>query len=120
MAVEPHLRARLTGNDAEAVMFDLMQPLAAGRQLIGFGWETRRDEAGREGTLQPGNQIRLANHNCNFYQPKARVLLPLVSVMTHSDCVVASPGPPAKTSPRRPGSCSHLSSTVARMPPTAH
>jgi len=23
-----------------------------------------------------GNQIRLANHNCNFYRLKARVLLP--------------------------------------------
>ena len=29
-----------------------MQPLAVGGQLIGFGWETRRDEPGREGTLQ--------------------------------------------------------------------
>jgi len=36
-AVEPHLRASLAGNDAEAVVLDLMQPLAAGRQLIGFG-----------------------------------------------------------------------------------
>jgi len=51
-AVEPHLRAGLAGNDAEAVVLDLMQPLAAGEQFIGFGWETRRDEPGREGTLQ--------------------------------------------------------------------
>src|SRR5262249_10525226 len=51
-AVEPHLRAILAGNDAKAVMLDLMQPLAAGRQLIGFGWEARRDEPGRHGTLQ--------------------------------------------------------------------
>ena len=29
-----------------------MQPLAAGRQLVGFDWEARRDEPGREGTLQ--------------------------------------------------------------------
>jgi hypothetical protein len=29
-----------------------VQPLAAGRQLRGFGWEARRDEPGREGTLQ--------------------------------------------------------------------
>jgi|SRR5713226_1245517 hypothetical protein len=35
--------------NAEAVMLDLVQPLAAGRQLIGFGWEARRDEPGREG-----------------------------------------------------------------------
>ena len=47
-AVEPHLRVLLAGNDAEAVMLDFMQPLAAAGQLIGFGWETRRDEPGRE------------------------------------------------------------------------
>src|SRR5262249_1557314 len=51
-AVEPHLSAILSGNDAEAVVLDLVQPLAAGRQLIGFGWEMRRDEPGREGTLR--------------------------------------------------------------------
>jgi hypothetical protein len=33
-------------------VLDFVQPLAAGRQFIGFGWEARRDEAGREGTLQ--------------------------------------------------------------------
>ena len=42
-AVEPHVRASLAGNDAEAVVLDLMQPLAAGGQLIGFGWEARRE-----------------------------------------------------------------------------
>ena len=51
-AVEPHLRAVLAGDDAEAVMLDFMQPLAAGWQLVGFGWEARRDEPGRQGTLQ--------------------------------------------------------------------
>src|SRR5262249_15877983 len=51
-AVEPHPLAILAGNDAKAVMLDLMQPLAAGRQLVGFGGEARRDEAGRDGTLQ--------------------------------------------------------------------
>src|SRR5262249_12077016 len=63
---------------------------------FGFGWKARRDEPGREATLQHGNQIRLANHNCNFYRLKARVLLPSTPVMTHSVCVVANPGPPAK------------------------
>jgi hypothetical protein len=29
-----------------------VQPLAAGRQFIGFGWKTRDDEPGRQGTLQ--------------------------------------------------------------------
>jgi hypothetical protein len=39
--------AILAGNDAEAVMLDLVQPSVAGRQHIGFGWEARRDETGR-------------------------------------------------------------------------
>jgi hypothetical protein len=51
-AIEPHLRAILAGNDAEAVVLDFVQPLAAERQLLGFCWKARRDESGREGTLQ--------------------------------------------------------------------
>jgi len=50
--VEPHPLTILAGNDSEAVMLDLMQPLAAGRQLVGFGGKARRDEPGREGRLQ--------------------------------------------------------------------
>ena len=50
-AIEPHPLASLAGNDAKAVVLDFVQPLAAGRQLIGFGWEARRDEPGRQGTL---------------------------------------------------------------------
>jgi hypothetical protein len=38
-AVEPQLRAILAGNDAEAVVLDLVQPLTAGRLLIGFWLE---------------------------------------------------------------------------------
>jgi hypothetical protein len=49
-AVEPHLRAVLPGDDPKAIVLDLMQPLAAGRQLISLAWEARRDEPGREGT----------------------------------------------------------------------
>jgi hypothetical protein len=49
------------------------------------------------------NQIRLANHNRNFYRLKSPRFATLDSVMTHSVCVVANPGPPAKTSPRRVG-----------------
>jgi hypothetical protein len=52
----PALRsARIRGcerNDAEAIVLDLVQPLAAGRQLISFGWKARRDKPDREGTLQ--------------------------------------------------------------------
>ena len=51
-AVEPHLRASLAGNDAEAVMLDLVQPSVARRQLVGLGWKARRDDPGREATLQ--------------------------------------------------------------------
>ena len=57
--IEPHLRASLAGNDAEAVMLDLMQPLAAGRQLIGFGWKAPRNEPGRQGTLQHAETNRI-------------------------------------------------------------
>src|SRR5262249_17594062 len=35
-----------------------MQSLAAGGQLISFGWEARRDEPGREGTLQHAERNR--------------------------------------------------------------
>ena len=48
-AIEPHPLAVLASNDAEAIVLDLVQPLAARGQLIGFGWEARRDEPGREG-----------------------------------------------------------------------
>src|SRR6266545_7238156 len=38
-------------HDAEAVVLDLVQPPAAGRQSCGFNGKARRDEAGGEGTL---------------------------------------------------------------------
>src|SRR5262249_558818 len=51
-AIEPHPRASLTGDYPKTVVLDLVQPSGAGRQLIGFGWEARRDEPGRQSTLQ--------------------------------------------------------------------
>src|SRR5690348_14120911 len=51
-AIEPYPPVALAGDDAEAIVLDLVQPLAARRQLRGFGWEARRDEPGRQGTLQ--------------------------------------------------------------------
>jgi hypothetical protein len=51
-AVEPHLCAALLGDDPKTIVLDLVQPLAAGRQLISLTWEARRDEPGRESTLQ--------------------------------------------------------------------
>ena len=47
-------------------MLDLVQPLAAGRQFRGFDGEARRDEPGREGTLQHAEQIKLDNGDCNL------------------------------------------------------
>jgi len=47
-AVEPHLRAVLSGDDPKTIMLNLMQPFAARGQLVGSGWETRRNEPGRE------------------------------------------------------------------------
>jgi hypothetical protein len=38
--------------ELEAIVLDLVQPLAAGRQLRGFCRKARRDEPGRQGTLQ--------------------------------------------------------------------
>ena len=40
-AIEPHPRPVLAGNNPKAIVLDLVQPLAAGGQLIGFGWEAR-------------------------------------------------------------------------------
>src|SRR5262245_384222 len=58
-AIEPHQRANLAGNDAEAVVLDLVQPIAAGRQFVGFGREARRNKPGREGTLQHARTNRI-------------------------------------------------------------
>ena len=60
-AVEPYPSAVLQGNNPKAIVLDLVQPLAAGGQFIGFGWKARRDEPGREGTLQHAEQIKLSN-----------------------------------------------------------
>jgi hypothetical protein len=59
-AIELHPPVTLAGDDAEAVVLDLVQPLAAGRQLIGFGREARRDEPGRQGTLQHAETNKVA------------------------------------------------------------
>src|SRR5262249_47459804 len=49
---EAHLRAGLADDDAEAIVLGLVQPLAAGRQIVGLCRKARRDEPGRQGTLQ--------------------------------------------------------------------
>ena len=57
--------ADVIGEGATVDVFDIVQPLAAGRQFNGFGWEARRDETGREGTLRHAGQIKLCNSDCN-------------------------------------------------------
>ena len=52
-AVEPHLRASFAGNDAEAIVFDLVQPIDAGRQLVGL--------VGRHGAMKPVGRVRIRN-----------------------------------------------------------
>src|SRR5262245_6150312 len=69
-AVEPHLRAILAGTDAKAVVLDLVQPLAAGRQLIGFGWKARRDEPGRQGTLKHAKLNTVGQRRLQLHQSK--------------------------------------------------
>jgi hypothetical protein len=86
MAVEPHLRAGLAGDDAEAIMLDFVQPLAAGRQLIGFGGEARRDEPGRQDTLK-----------------SAHFLLRVLPVMARGRGGSLWQVPAAGSSPRRSG-----------------
>jgi hypothetical protein len=49
-AIEPHLRAILAGNDAEAVMFDLMQPLLPDGSLSVL--------VGRHGAMNPAGRVR--------------------------------------------------------------
>ena len=58
-AIEPHSRAVLPGDNPKAVMLDLMQPQAAGRQRVGFGWEARRNEAGRKSTRTGKHDVRI-------------------------------------------------------------
>jgi len=64
-AIEPHSRAVFPGNNPKAIMLDLVQPIAAGRQCCGFCRKARRDEPGRQGTLQHAGQIKLCNSDCN-------------------------------------------------------
>src|SRR5262249_61634530 len=63
--VQPHPLAVLAGDDPEPIVLDLVQPLAAGGQFIGFGWKARRDEPGREDTLQHVRLISRSNDYCN-------------------------------------------------------
>src|SRR5262249_26899500 len=57
-AVEPHAAAILAGDDAEAVMLDLVQPSLARWRLLGFCWKAGRDETGRQGHLLPIERSR--------------------------------------------------------------
>jgi hypothetical protein len=52
-AVEPHSRAVFPGNNPKAIVLDLVQPLPEGSCVVLVG-KARRDEPGRQGTLQHG------------------------------------------------------------------
>src|SRR5262249_22749161 len=58
-AIEPHLVAVLAGDDAEAVVLDLMEPCVPGWRLRGFSREAGRDEAEREGHGQAYGTVAL-------------------------------------------------------------
>jgi hypothetical protein len=62
----------------KAVIFDLMQPLAAGWQFVGFGWEARRDEPGREGMFRHVEKVKSRNDYCNLSYQCTSFLLGLV------------------------------------------
>jgi hypothetical protein len=47
-AIQPHARAVLPGDNPNTIVLDLMQPLAAGRQFIGFGY----------GAMNPAGRVR--------------------------------------------------------------
>jgi hypothetical protein len=83
-------------------MLDFVQPLAAGRQLIGFGWEAWRDEPGREGTLQHAEQIKSRNGERNW--AAGPCVGQLAITRARQDRVVTSPGPSRIT--RRTGALS--------------
>jgi hypothetical protein len=51
-AIQPYPPVALAGDDAETIVLDLVQPLAAGRQLRGLCRKARRDEPRRQVTLQ--------------------------------------------------------------------
>src|SRR6516164_10451682 len=70
-----------------------MQPLSAGRQFIG-GWEARRDEPGREGTLQHAGQIKLCKSDGNQNRAIIWSFGQLATTPASQSAWVASPGPP--------------------------
>src|SRR5262245_5286287 len=49
----------------KTVVLDLMQPLPARWQFLGFDGKARRDEPGREGTLQHVEKVESRNDHCN-------------------------------------------------------
>jgi hypothetical protein len=51
-------RSILAGNDAKAVVLDFVNPLPAGWRPMCFCGKARRDESGRQGTLQHAELIR--------------------------------------------------------------
>jgi hypothetical protein len=55
--VEKNAFGTLAGNNPKAIVLNLVQPQAAGRRFVGFGGKARRDETGRESTLQTSEEL---------------------------------------------------------------
>ena len=55
---KPHTRGAAPRQEREAIVLNLVQPLAAGGQLVGFGWKARRDEASWKGTTCGPNKVQ--------------------------------------------------------------
>jgi hypothetical protein len=81
-AIEPYPPVALAGDDVETVVLDLVQPLAARGQLVGFGWEARRDEPGREGALQHGGLDKATQWLSQLHQSKLAFFARITSVTT--------------------------------------
>ena len=74
-AIEPHPRPVLAGNNPKAIVLDLVQPLAAGGQLVGFLVE-------RHGAMNPAGKVR-----CNIMpiaKGYVRVSQPLFDCKSHA------------------------------------
>jgi hypothetical protein len=68
---------RLTGNDADAVVLDFVEPQLAGRRLRGRSGKARRDKARRQGTQRHGVKTFLnppnLSHECYGGQIELRL-----------------------------------------------
>src|SRR6516164_5647445 len=65
-AVEPHSRALLPSNNPKAMCLISCRHWPPDGSFVVLMGKARRDEPGREGTLQHAEQIKLDNGDCNL------------------------------------------------------